>query len=217
MYNQTMKKTKLVLLPLVFCLTGCLSIRITKESHEEGLFGDSGQMIVGDFSYAPYSGGSFEKTEYTASEITSKISTSTLEFNNEEDIKNYFYDTDGMISSIIEFSYVARNYHGFRIGDAKKDLRGEITFNLTKTVSAVEIEAYPFIIDHDDLSGASKTLIDEDVQLEVNNLGFLKVNSTFEEEPTTTVCSYKLSTPTENIKITCGRNRAVISKIIFYC
>ena len=210
-----MKKTKIVLLPILFCLTGCLSIEFNKNSHEEGLFGASGQ-INGNFSYGPYSGESFEKSSYTASEITSKISTGTLEFNNAEDIKNYFYDTDGILSSIDDFSYVARNFNGFRIGDAKKELRGSITFTLTKAVSAIEIEAYPFVIEHDDLSGESTTLIDQDVQLDVNGLGFIKVNSTFEGEATTTTCSYKLATPTDNIKITCGPNRAVISKIIFY-
>ena len=81
-----MKKTKIVLLPILFCLTGCLSIEFNKNSHEEGLFGASGQ-INGNFSYGPYSGESFERSSYTASEITSKISTGTLEFNNAEDIK----------------------------------------------------------------------------------------------------------------------------------
>ena len=210
-----MKKSKLIILPIVLCLTGCFKFEITKNPHDGGLFGQSGEQILGDFSYEEYNGGSFEKGSYSNSVITSKIDTSTMEFKTPEDIKDYFYDNDSIINSIENFSYVARNNKGFRIGDAKKELRGAITFNLSRPVAAVEIEAYPFVIEHDDLN-ESETVVDQDVQLSVNDLGFIKVNSAFENEIVPTVCSYKLSSSSDNIKIVCGPNRAVISKITFY-
>ena len=211
-----MKKRYLFLFPICLLLSGCFEIKITKESHDAGLY-SNGSQIYGTFSYGNYSGSSINKEGKTAIEITSKNDISSLGFANEEAVKNYFIDGSDMISSITQYSEISMNRNGLRIGDAKKEIRGSMTFILNRMVSAIEIEAYPFFITHDTLE-EQELVVDQDVRLDVNGLGFLNVSSELNEgEVTTTKCGFALTEQTNQFTITCGPNRAIISKIIFYC
>ena len=104
--------------------------------------------------------------------MNSKIDITTLGFSDAEAVKNYLIDNEGIITSVSQYSELAMNNKGLRIGDAKKEIRGSLTLTLSRPVSAVEIVAY--------------------------------------------TCGFALNGSTQTIQITCGPNRAVISKLIFY-
>ena len=210
-----MNKRSLLIIPICLLLSGCFDIKLTKESHDAGLY-SNGTQIYGTFSYGSYSGLSIDKEGKTAVEVNSKIDITTLGFSDAEAVKNYLIDNEGIITSVSQYSELAMNNKGLRIGDAKKEIRGSLTLTLSRPVSAVEIVAYPFSTTHDTLH-ESELVVDQDVRLDVNSLGFLSVSSELNEnEVIATTCGFALNGSTQTIQITCGPNRAVISKLIFY-
>ena len=209
-----MKKI-IYLFPICLLISGCLDVKFDKQSHEPGLFNGSSQ-IYGERSYGSYTVESFDKAGMSTYEVRCKTDPSTLDLASAEEIKNYLIDEENFITNISSFNSLAKNRNGLRIGDAKVDILGSLKFETSQNVKAIEVFAYPFSIYHDTLE-TSEFVVDQDVRVQVNSLGYITLDSTATEETVSLQnCAFKLSEPTNNILIEVGPNRAVIQKIIFY-
>lgn len=203
------------LLPICLLISGCLDVKFDKQSHEPGLFNGSSH-IYGERSYGSYTPESFDKTTMPMAEVRAKTDPSTLDFTNNEDVKNYLIDESNFITNVLSFNSLAMNRNGLRIGDAKVDIIGRLNIETSQPVKALEIFAYPFSIYHDTLE-TSEFVVDQDVRIQANSLGFITLDSTATEETVQLQnCAFKLGEPTNNILIETGPNRAIIQKINFY-
>ena len=218
-----MKKSFLLLIPVIFVLSACKEVGIgyTQESHEKGwdytITSTAKPGSVDSYSYRK--NDTLDNNGLTQVNMTfANIDKSETNVQDVEKIKSYINIDQDILESINNPIYFSTKETGFAfLGADSTYVDGEITFHFNKEIKNIEIIAKQY--NYTKVSFEETFVVDENVAISVNNSGYIKVDGAVDKENQTvasTTCSFHLSSPSNDITIKAGPYRAFLEKIVLY-
>lgn len=218
-----MKKSFLLLIPVVFVLSACKEVGIgfTNESHDKGwdytTMSTAKPGSVDSYSYR--NPDTLDNNGLTQAIMTfGNITKSETNVQDVEKIRSYININSDILESIVNPLYFSTKETGdVFLGVESTYVNGEITFHFNKEIKNIEIIAKQY--NYTKVSFEETFVVDENVAISVNDSGYIKVNGEVNQENQTvasTTCSFHLATPSNDITIKAGPYRAILEKITLY-
>ena len=218
-----MKKSYLLLLPMIFILSACKEVGIgyTEQSHDKGWdYSTESSAKPGSVdSYSYRKADTLDNSGLTQVNMTfANVSKSETNVQDVEKIKSFIDIDQDILESINNPLYFSTKEAGFVfLGVDSTYVNGEITFHFTKEIKNIEIIAKQY---NNIKVGFEETFeVDKNVAISVNNSGYIKVDGAVDMENQTvasTTCSFHLAAPSQDINIKAGPYRAILEKIVLY-
>lgn len=219
-HTNVMKKSFLLLVPLMALLVGCgeLKLGFTSDSHDAGMEGsnNNSQVIVDKYAY--YSGDEIDTT------VAKKVVHFTFDYSkNDSDLKKddlvsiISVDTDTFEYTIDDALNIGRKENiGLFIGADSTYVDGHLTISSSQAVKYVVIKARKYYYFSNAWNEDSVT-VDSDVAIAINNTKYIKLTSEKDENgiPKVTECRYNAQEKNQ-IEIKVGSRRAFIEDIALY-
>ena len=222
-HNKFMKKSKYLLIPIVFLLTSCGEINIgfsDGDTHSAG-FDRSVSSQNNDLpSFSYMNNMSLDNSGLTKATLTfANMDKSVSDIQDLEKIQSFFNIDQAIISGVENPHHVGVKDGGpFYLGAESTYVLGELTLKFNVNIKNVEITAKQY--NYLDLSyNQDKLVVDEEVAISVNDSGYIRVEGAVNQEEHTvasTVCAYRLSEQSDSISIKVGKRRAIIESIALY-
>ena len=219
-----MKKSRLLLLPLVLLLSSCNNnIEIgfkNGDTHSAGPDREISSKQGGAISYSYMNNATLDNTGLTKAALTfANISTSKSDIQDEELLMTYLSVENDILTGVDNPHYVSTKDDGaFFIGADSSYVDGMITLYFNVNIKNVEITAKPYY----SISTAFNEEVltyDHEVCIAVNNTGYIKLNETIDEETnevSSSTLSYHLDEAAGAVTIKVGKRRAIFEKIDLY-
>lgn len=220
-HNKFMKKLFL-LLPILL-LTGCQDMKVgfLNESHEAGLDHSISSSSNGKVdSYNFIQNMALDNTNLTKAVLTFNDIISSSSDIKDLEVINSFINIDQEVTVEAKgASYFSTKEEGYAfIGADSSYVDGYLAINFGVAIKNIEIKARPY--SYIKTAFNEETLvIDHEVAICVNDLGYIKLNESANEEETkavTSTCSFALNEASQEIVIKVGKRRAVIEEIDLY-
>ena len=220
-----MKKWKLIVLPLVLTLTACQEVTFgfVNEKHSAGMDNPSySYHTVSSITYSYQSNESINVDGLNKATLTfGNISVSSSDIREVGTIASYVVIDRPIFDSVNSPEYFGVLSDGtVYLGAYSSFVIGQITFNFTENIKNVVVTAQPYYSSklNDDWD---KEILeaDQDVAMSVNNSGYIKLDTTVDQEAFTvpeTKCAYNLGEGSQNVTIRVGSQRAIIKEIALY-
>jgi len=219
-----MKNYRLLLIPIVFLVTACQQVDFgyTDEQHSKGWdhSNETSSQLGRVESYSYRKDDTLDNNGLTQANITFKdITQSETNVQDVEKIKSYVNIDRDIFDHVENPLYFSTKAEGFAfLGADSTYVDGEITFHFNQEIKNIEITARQYNYVKTSFN-EDQFVVDENVALSVNDLGYIKVNGEKNEETQTvasTTCSFHLATPSTSINIKAGPYRAILEKITLY-
>ena len=218
-----MKKSYLLLIPVIFTLSACKQVGIgfTTESHEKGWdYSSESSAKPGSVdSYSYRHADTLDNNGLTQVNMTFvNVNKSETNVQDVEKIKSYINIDQDILESISNPLYFSTKEAGFVfLGVDSTYVDGDITFHFNKEIKNIEIIAKQY--NNTRVSFEETFEVDKNVAISVNDSGYIKVDGTVDEENRTvasTTCAFHLASPSQDINIKAGPYRAILEKIVLY-
>ena len=218
-----MKKSYLLLLPVIFLLSACKEVKYgyTDESHEKGFdFSSATTSQLGKVdSYSYRKSDTLDNNGLTQANMTfTNVSKSETNIQDVERIKSFVNIDQDIFDYAYNALYFSTKEAGFVfLGADSTYTDGEITFHFTKEIKNIEIIAKQY--NYTKIAFEEEFIVDNNVAISVNNSGYIKVDGEVDKENQTvasTTCSFHLAEPSSDINIKVGQYRAILEKIVLY-
>ena len=219
-----MKKSRLLLLPLVILLTGCnnqIEIGFSNgDTHSAGPDRETSSKEGGVISYSYMNNATLDNTGLTKATLTfANINTSKSDIEDKELIMSYLNVDQDILTGVDNPHYVSTKDDGtFFIGADSSYVDGMITLYFNVNIKNIEITAKPYY----SISTAFNEEVltyDHEVCIAVNNTGYIKLNEQVNEENkevSSSKLSYHLEQAAGAVTIKVGKRRAIFEKIDLY-
>ena len=223
-HNVAMKKSRMLLLPLVLLLAGCnnqLEVGFKEgDTHSAGPDRETSSKEGGVISYSYMNNTSLDNTGLTKASLTfANINASKTDIQDKELLMSYLSVENGILTGVDNPHYVSTKDDGtFFIGADSSYVDGMITLYFNVNIKNIEITAKPYYSISTAFNEETLTY-DHEVCMAVNNTGYIKLNENVNEEtkevPSTTL-SYHLQEAAGAVTIKVGKRRAIFEKIDLY-
>ena len=219
-----MKKSKLLLLPIVLLLSSCkggVEIGFSNgDNHSAGPDRSVSSNDNGPITYSYMSNATLDNSGLTKTTLTfTNISSSESDIQDKDKIMGYLSDTGSQLTGIDNPHYVSTKDNGlFFIGADSAYIDGMITLYFASNIKNIEITAKPYYYISTTFN-EEELYLDHEVAISVNNGGYIKLNEQVNEETkevASSVLSYHLEEPAGAITIKVGKRRAIFEKIDLY-
>lgn len=219
-----MKKSKLLLLPLVILLAGCnnqIEIGFSDgDKHSAGPDRETSSKEGGVISYSYMDNATLDKTGLSKATLTfANINTSKSDIEDKELIMSYLNVDQSILTGVDNPHYVSTKDDGtFFIGADSSYVDGMLTLYFNVNIKNIEITAKPYY----SISTAFNEEVltyDHEVCIAINNTGYIKLNEQVNEENkevSSSKLSYHLEQAAGAVTIKVGKRRAIFEKIDLY-
>ena len=223
-HNGSMKKSRLLLIPLVLLLSSCngeLEFGFSNgDTHSAGPDRSTSSKEGGVISYSYMNNTSLDNTGLTKATLTfENINKSQSDIQDKELLLSYLTVDNNILTGVDNPHYVSTKDDGtFFIGADSSYVDGMITLYFNVNIKNIEITAKPYYsistaFNEEELS------YDHDVCIAINNTGYIKLDQNVNEEtnevPSSTL-NYHLDESAGAITIKVGKRRAIFEKIDLY-
>ena len=226
-HNISMKKSRLLLIPLVLLLSSCasngMSLKIDfsdGDTHSAGPDRERSSSNGGTLSYSYMSNTDLDNTGLTKATLSfTNIDESKSDIKDEELLKSFLTVDNNILTGVDNPHYVSTKDDGtFFVGADSSYVDGMITLYFNVNIKNIEITAKPYYY----ISTAFNEEVlnyDHDVCIAINNTGYIKLDQNVNEEtkevPSSTL-KYHLDEASGAITIKVGKRRAIFEKIDLY-
>lgn len=219
-----MKKSKLLLLPLVILLAGCnnqIEIGFSDgDKHSAGPDRETSSKEGGVISYSYMDNAILDNTGLSKATLTfANINTSKSDIQDKELIMSYLNVDQSILTGVDNPHYVSTKDDGtFFIGADSSYVDGILTLYFNVNIKNIEITAKPYY----SISTAFNEEVltyDHEVCIAINNTGYIKLNEQVNEENkevSSSKLSYHLEQAAGAVTIKVGKRRAIFEKIDLY-
>lgn len=219
-----MKKSKLLLLPLVILLAGCnnkIEIGFSDgDKHSAGPDRETSSKEGGVISYSYMDNATLDNTGLSKATLTfANINTSKSDIEDKELIMSYLNVDQSILTGVDNPHYVSTKDDGtFFIGADSSYVDGILTLYFNVNIKNIEITAKPYY----SISTAFNEEVltyDHEVCIAINNTGYIKLNEQVNEENkevSSSKLSYHLEQAAGAVTIKVGKRRAIFEKIDLY-
>lgn len=219
-----MKKSKLLLLPLVILLAGCnnkIEIGFSDgDKHSAGPDRETSSKEGGVISYSYMDNAILDNTGLSKATLTfANINTSKSDIEDKELIMSYLNVDQSILTGVDNPHYVSTKDDGtFFIGADSSYVDGMLTLYFNVNIKNIEITAKPYY----SISTAFNEEVltyDHEVCIAINNTGYIKLNEQVNEENkevSSSKLSYHLEQAAGAVTIKVGKRRAIFEKIDLY-
>lgn len=219
-----MKKSKLLLLPLVILLAGCnnqIEIGFSDgDKHSAGPDRETSSKEGGVISYSYMDNAILDNTGLSKATLTfANINTSKSDIEDKELIMSYLNVDQSILTGVDNPHYVSTKDDGtFFIGADSSYVDGILTLYFNVNIKNIEITAKPYY----SISTAFNEEVltyDHEVCIAINNTGYIKLNEQVNEENkevSSSKLSYHLEQVAGAVTIKVGKRRAIFEKIDLY-
>lgn len=219
-----MKKSKLLLLPLVILLAGCnnqIEIGFSDgDKHSAGPDRETSSKEGGVISYSYMDNAILDNTGLSKATLTfANINTSKSDIEDKELIMSYLNVDQSILTGVDNPHYVSTKDDGtFFIGADSSYVDGILTLYFNVNIKNIEITAKPYY----SISTAFNEEVltyDHEVCIAINNTGYIKLNEQVNEENkevSSSKLSYHLEQAAGAVTIKVGKRRAIFEKIDLY-
>ena len=223
-HNVSMKKSRLLLLPLVLLLSSCnseLEFGFSNgDTHSAGPDRPISSRDGGELSYSYMSNPSLDNTGLTKATLTfGNINKSQSDIQDKELLMTYLTMDNSILTGVDNPHYVSTKDDGtFFVGADSSYVDGMITLYFNVNIKNIEITAKPYYSISTAFNEEVLTL-DHEVCIAVNNTGYIKLNENVNEETnevSSTTLNYHLDEPAGAVTIKVGKRRAIFEKIDLY-
>ena len=219
-----MKKSRLLLLPLVILLAGCnnqIEIGFSNgDTHSAGPDRETLSKEGGVISYSYMNNATLDNTGLSKATLTfANINTSKSDIEDKELIMSYLNVDQDILTGVDNPHYVSTKDDGtFFIGADSSYVDGMITLYFNVNIKNIEITAKPYYSISTAFNEETLT-IDHEVCIAINNTGYIKLNEEVNEENkevSSSKLSYHLEEAAGAVTIKVGKRRAIFEKIELY-
>ena len=224
-----MKKSLLLFIPAILCLTSCEVFKVGLDqtgSHSSGLDKSiSGQDEDDAFRpFSTYSGDMFSTEGLESAYLTfGNFTDSFSDIKDVATLNSYIIASEENFFSTVESpkNVGVKENDGFFLGADSKYADGVLTFAFTKDIKYVEITATPYYY-IDTAWNGEDPVIDQDSAISVNDSLYIPLASGTDSETKKvkeTVCKYDVSTKGEDkskISLRVKQRRVFLRKITLY-
>ena len=219
-----MKKSRLLLLPLVILLAGCnnqIEIGFSNgDTHSAGPDRETLSKEGGVISYSYMNNATLDNTGLSKATLTfANINTSKSDIEDKELIMSYLNVDQDILTGVDNPHYVSTKDDGtFFIGADSSYVDGMITLYFNVNIKNIEITAKPYYSISTAFNEETLT-IDHEVCIAINNTGYIKLNEEVNEENkevSSSKLSYHLEEAAGAVTIKVGKRRAIFEKIDLY-
>ena len=223
-HNIPMKKSRLLLLPLVILLAGCnnqIEIGFSNgDTHSAGPDRETSSKEGGVISYSYMDNATLDNTGLSKATLTfANINTSKSDIEDKELIMSYLNVDQDILTGVDNPHYVSTKDDGtFFIGADSSYVDGMITLYFNANIKNIEITAKPYYSISTAFNEETLT-IDHEVCIAINNTGYIKLNEEVNEENkevSSSKLSYHLEEAAGAVTIKVGKRRAIFEKIDLY-
>ena len=223
-HNISMKKSRLLLIPLVLFLTGCnnqIEIGFSNgDTHSAGSDRETSSKEGGVISYSYMNNATLDNTGLNKATLTfANINTSKSDIEDKELIMSYLSVDQDILTGVDNPHYVSTKDDGtFFIGADSSYVDGMITLYFNVNIKNIEITTKPYYSISTAFNEETLT-IDHEVCIAVNNTGYIKLNEQVNEENkevSSSKLSYHLEQAAGAVTIKVGKRRAIFEKIDLY-
>lgn len=219
-----MKKSRLLLLPLVILLAGCnnqIEIGFSDgDKHSAGPDRETSSKEGGVISYSYMDNATLDNTGLSKATLTfANINTSKSDIEDKELIMSYLNVDQSILTGVDNPHYVSTKDDGtFFIGADSSYVDGMLTLYFNVNIKNIEITAKPYY----SISTAFNEEVltyDHEVCIAINNTGYIKLNEQVNEENkevSSSKLSYHLEQAAGAVTIKVGKRRAIFEKIDLY-
>lgn len=219
-----MKKSKLLLLPLVILLAGCnnkIEIGFSDgDKHSAGPDRETSSKEGGVISYSYMDNATLDNTGLSKATLTfANINTSKSDIEDKELIMSYLNVDQSILTGVDNPHYVSTKDDGtFFIGADSSYVDGMLTLYFNVNIKNIEITAKPYY----SISTAFNEEVltyDHEVCIAINNTGYIKLNEQVNKENkevSSSKLSYHLEQAAGAVTIKVGKRRAIFEKIDLY-
>lgn len=219
-----MKKSKLLLLPLVILLAGCnnqIEIGFSDgDKHSAGPDRETSSKEGGVISYSYMDNAILDNTGLSKATLTfANINTSKSDIEDKELIMSYLNVDQSILTGVDNPHYVSTKDDGtFFIGADSSYVDGILTLYFNVNIKNIEITAKPYY----SISTAFNEEVltyDHEVCIAINNTGYIKLNEQVNKENkevSSSKLSYHLEQAAGAVTIKVGKRRAIFEKIDLY-
>ena len=224
-----MKKSLLLIVPALLCLTGCETFKVGLDQtseHKSGLDKSiSGQADNDGFRpYSLFGGDTFSTDDTESGELTfGNFTDSFSDIKDLETINSYIIPSaDNFFTGVEGPQNVGvKEEDGFFLGADSKYSDGVLTFVFTKDIKYVAITATPYYYIDRSWNGEDP-VVDEEAAISVNDSLYILLDSSIDQETNSvkeTVCKYNVSNKVEDknkVSLRVKQRRVFLRKITLY-
>lgn len=218
-HTNAMKKSFLLLVPLMALLVGCgeLKLGFTSDSHDAGMAGsnNNSQVLVDKYTY--YSGDEIDIEGKSVVHFTFDKSKTDSDLKKDDLVSIINVDNETFEYTIDDALNIGRKENiGLFIGADSTYVDGHLTISSSQAVKYVVIKARKYYYSSNSWNEDSVT-IDSDVAIAINSSKYIKLTSEKDENgiPKVTECRYNTQEKNQ-IEIKVGPRRAFIEDIALY-
>ena len=223
-HNISMKKSRLLLLPLVILLAGCnnqIEIGFSNgDTHSAGPDRETSSREGGVISYSYMNNAPLDNTGLNKATLTfANINTSKSDIEDKELLMSYLSVDQDILTGVDNPHYVSTKDDGtFFVGADSSYVDGMLTLYFNVNIKNIEITAKPYYSISTAFNEEALT-IDHEVCIAINNTGYIKLNEQVNEESkevSSSKLSYHLEEAAGAVTIKVGKRRAIFEKIDLY-
>ena len=223
-----MKKSLLLLVPALLCLTSCQEFKVGIDGgyHNSGLDKNNSTQssnLPAD-SYRTFAGDTFDVGDTSKVELTFGNFTDNLSDIEDINIINSYINVseENVFNTVEAPKYVGtKEEQGLFLGADSRYADGYLTFVFSKDIKYVEITATTYYYINTAWNG-DDLVVDEEVGISVNGSLYVPLVSTLDNETKNvkeTVCKYDVSNKSEDknkVSLRVKQRRAFLQKIALY-
>ena len=218
-----MKRSRLLLLPLVLLLSSCNNgLEIGFSSGDTHSAGPDREVSShqGAISYSYMNNMTLDNSGLTKATLTfTNINSSKSDIQDKDAIVSYLDVDKDILTGVDNPHYVSTKDDGtFFVGADSSYVDGMITLYFNVNIKNIEITAKPYYSISTAFNEEVLTL-DHEVCIAVNNTGYIKLSEQVNEETkevSSSTLSYHLDEAAGAITITVGKRRTIFDKIDLY-